>query len=109
LVAPEPGRSYPRWSRLFTGGAEQTVSSPALIAGLPGSSAMVCVGPPLFASPAASCGLLLHNELPLVVAQPVPVKPHVVPSSMLWPPSVTLPRSEERRVGKECTARWSTE
>ena len=32
---------------------------------------------------------MLQNELPLIVAQPVPVKPHVVPSSMLWPPSVT--------------------
>ena len=65
----------------------QTLSSPALIAGLPAWSAIVCVGPPLLASPAASCGFVLQNELPLVVVQLVPVKPHVVPSSILWPPS----------------------
>src|SRR5437879_556809 len=92
-VAPEPGRTYPRWSRLFTGGAAQTVSSPALIAGLPASSATVCVGPPLLASPAgSSSGFVLQNEVPVVVAQLVPVKPHVVPSSMLCPPSVKVPR-----------------
>src|SRR2546426_2699748 len=92
LVAPTPGRTYPRWSRLFTGGAAQTVSSPALIAGLIDPSAMVCVGPPLLASPAgSSSGLVLQNEVPLVLEQPVPVKPHVAPSSMLWPPSVTVP------------------
>jgi hypothetical protein len=69
---------------LSTGGAAQTVSSPALIAGLPASSAMVCVGPPLLASPAgSSSGGVLQNEVPVVVGQPVPVKPHVVPSSML--------------------------
>jgi len=69
---------------LFTGDAAQTVSLPALIAGLPASSAMVCVGPPLLASPAgSSCGFVLQNEVPVVVAQPAPVKPHVVLSSML--------------------------
>src|SRR5438034_5935400 len=65
LLAPIPGRTNPRWSRLFTGGAAQTVSSPALIAGLPDSSAMVCVGPPLFASAGASSGLVLQNEVPV--------------------------------------------
>ncbi|HXQ24072.1 MAG TPA: hypothetical protein VN812_20490 [Candidatus Acidoferrales bacterium] len=80
-----------------------TLSSPALIAGLtpvqpalgapgPVQRAIVCVGPPLFAKFAGSnWGLVLQNELPLVLVQPVPVKPHVVPSSMLWPPSVTAP------------------
>src|SRR5436309_1122230 len=92
LVAHMPGRTNPRWSKLFTGGAAQTVSLPALIAGLPASSAMVCVGPPLVASPAgSSCGLVLQNEVPVAVAQLVPVKPHVVPSSMLCPPSVMVP------------------
>ena len=62
----------------------QAVSSPALIAGLPDSSAMVCVGPPLFASPAGSrSGFVLQNEVPLALAQPAPVKPHVAASSIL--------------------------
>jgi hypothetical protein len=66
---------------LFTGGAVQTAALPASIAGLPAWSAMVCVGPPLFAKPAGSSrGFVLLRE-----------KPHVAPSSMLWPPSVTLP------------------
>jgi hypothetical protein len=77
---------------LFTGGAAQTDSLPALTAGLPARSAMVSVGPPLFAKPAGSSwGLVLQNELPLVVAQLAPMKSHVVPSSMLWPPSVRPP------------------
>jgi hypothetical protein len=77
---------------LFTGGSAQTVSLPALIAGLPACSAMVCVGPPLFWSPVGSrTGFVLQNEVPVVEVQPVPMKPHVVPSSMLWPPSVTAP------------------
>lgn len=102
LLAPTPGRVKPRWSRLFTGSVEHTLWSPALIAGLAAvqpvgapaavHSASVCVGPPLFTKPAGSSwGLVLQNELPVVVVQPVPVKPHVVPSSMLWPPSVTAP------------------
>src|SRR5436309_9770892 len=103
LVAHMPGRTNPRWSRLFTGGAAQTVASPLLIAGLPASSAMVCVGPPLLApatqllelqsvfwvqlapafvpptqSPAgSSSGFVLQNEVPVVVAQLAPVKPHL--------------------------------
>ena len=92
LTLPVPGRPKPRWSRLLTGGAAHTDSLPALIAGLPGSRAMVCVGPPLFAKPAGSSwGLVLQNELPVVAVQPVPVKPHVAPFSMLWPPSVMVP------------------
>src|SRR5215813_5763362 len=94
LVAPAPGRTKPRWSRLFTGDIMQTVSSPALIAGLvpvqeagvpdPAHNAMVCVGPPLLTSPAgSSSGFVLQNDRPVVFEQPVPVKPHVVPSSML--------------------------
>src|SRR5439155_26645260 len=77
---------------------------------------MVCVGPPLLApatqllelqsvlwvqlapafvpptqSPAgSSSGFVLQNEVPVVVAQLAPVKPHVVPSSMLCPPSVMI-------------------
>ena len=95
-------RERPRWSRLFTGAAAQTAGSPASIAGLAAAhpagmpkavhKAIVCVGPPLFLSPAgSSCGLVSQSELPVLVAQPVPVKLQVVPSSMLWPPSVTLP------------------
>ena len=43
-------RSFPRWSRLLTGAATQTASSPASIAALPAPSAIVHVGPPLLAS-----------------------------------------------------------
>src|SRR5215510_12901890 len=56
---------------------------------------MVCVGPPLLASPAgSSSGLVLQNEVPVVVAQLAPVKPHVVPVSMLCPPSTVSPKSD---------------
>jgi hypothetical protein len=57
---------------LLIGGAEQTDSSPALIAGLaahvagtptPLHSATVCVGPPLFVSAAGSkLGLVLSKD-----------------------------------------------
>ena len=107
LTAPVPGRTKPRWSRLSTGAVpvvvEHTLSSPALIPGLapvhpargapvPVQRATVCVGPPLFWSPAGSrTGFVLQNEVPVVVAQLAPAKPHVQPSSILWPPSVTPP------------------
>jgi hypothetical protein len=39
---------------LYTGGAGQTLSSPALIARLSARSAIVWVGPPLLAKPAGS-------------------------------------------------------
>ena len=80
LVAPRPGRTKPRWSRLFTGAAAQMVSLPALTAGLPARSAMVWVGPPLLAKPAGSSRGL--------VAGPTP---HVPSESRLWPPSVIVP------------------
>ena len=65
---------------MFTGGIMQTVSLPALTAGLIASSAMVCVGPPLLASPAgSSSGFVLQSEVP-VGAQ---LKPQLLPSSML--------------------------
>jgi len=41
------GRVTPRWSTPFTGHAAQIESSPPFIAGLPATSAIVCVGPPL--------------------------------------------------------------
>ncbi len=34
---------------------------------------------------------MLQTEVPVVEGQPGPLKPHVVPSSMLWPPSITAP------------------
>ena len=78
-LSPGSGRGAPRWS---VGG--HCAIGTASIAGLPPCSAMVCVGPPLLASPAGSSnGFVLQNEVPLVFVQPVPVKPHVVPSSML--------------------------
>src|SRR5215470_186333 len=88
-VAPAPGRTKPRWSRLFTGAAAQTVSSPALIAGLPGRSAIVCVGPPLSARPAGSSnGSVLLNE-PFAA-----LNPQLEPSSRLCPPSVMVPTQD---------------
>src|SRR6266576_2699770 len=53
---------------------------------------MVCVGPPWLASSVGSSSGFLQNEVPVVLVQPSPVNPHVVPSSsMLWPPSVIAP------------------
>jgi len=61
-------------------------SSPALMAGLPTSSATVCVGPPLFWRPAgSSCGSVLLSD---AFAE---LKPQLVPSSRLWLPSVIGP------------------
>src|SRR5262249_36469485 len=72
-------RRAPRWS---VGG--HSAIGTASIAGLPAWSAMVCVGPPLLASPAgSSSALVLQSEVPLVLEHPAPVKPYVVPSSML--------------------------
>ena len=50
------------------------------MAGLPGSKAWVCVGPPLFASGPRS-GLAL-------VMSPVPVRPQLVSLERLWPADV---------------------
>src|SRR5438034_2781069 len=49
--------------------------SPALIAGLPGNKAIVCVGPPLFPSAASSAFTLVR----LCVVAPVKVAPEVFP------------------------------
>src|SRR5438445_141357 len=88
LVAPTPGRPNPRWSRLFTGGAAQTVSSPALIAGLPASSAMVCVGPPLrWMAPPPPAPMLLLPENVLLVTSAVPLGTRMAPP----PPGAELP------------------
>lgn len=74
VMAPVPGRGKPRWSRLFSGGAAQNDSSPALIAGLPACSAMVCVGPPLLARPTGSSkgSMLLNEPVELLKRQVVP-------------------------------------
>ena len=86
LANPVPGRTKPRWSTPLTGSLAHTFSSPALIAGLPACSAIVCVGPPLFCSPAGSSrgSVLLHASF-------AALKPQLVPSSRLWPPSVSGP------------------
>ena len=52
------GRVKPRWSRLLTGAAAQIASFAVSIAALPGPSAIVWVGPPLFCR-GPSTGLLL--------------------------------------------------
>jgi hypothetical protein len=59
---------------------------------IPVQSATVIVGPPLSANPAgSSSGFVLHLEVPVGVGQARPVKPQLVPSSMLCPPSVIVP------------------
>src|SRR5207247_1099192 len=87
-----PGRTKPRWSRLLTGGAAQTVSLPALIAGLIASSAMVCVGPPLLASPAgSSSGCVVPDEgRVLVVAGGGPAWAMAPPSPLTLLPEKVL-------------------
>ena len=46
-------------------------------------------------------GSVLQNELPLPDAQPAPVKPQVVPVSMLCPPSTTpLPHPPARGLAR---------
>jgi hypothetical protein len=58
----------------------------ASIAGLPRSSAIVCVGPPLLLRPAGlSCGLVLLR-LPVVA-----LNPHELSSEILKPASVIVP------------------
>src|SRR6266581_8030003 len=72
------GRETPRWS---VGG--QNAPLPASTAGLPASSAIVLVGPPLFAI-GASRGLVL-------LKLPAPRKLHVSSELRLCPPSVMGP------------------
>src|SRR5437762_1095634 len=57
--------------------------------GAPGpvQSAMVWVGPPLLASSAGSRAGFVSYQEPFAV-----LKPHDVLSSLLWPPSVMLPK-----------------
>src|SRR5439155_5385044 len=76
------GRVTPRWSV-----AGHPTSSPASIAGLPGSRARVKVGPPL-SRRTPSCGSV-------ALRSPGPERPHVPSLSRLWPSEVTsvLPQS----------------
>src|SRR5262249_54296335 len=96
-VWPLPGRTKPRWSRLFSGAAAQIAWSPESIAGLAAvhprgmppavHRPTVCVGPPLSCSPAGpSCGFVLLNA-PFAV-----LKPQLEPESRLWPPSMMGPK-----------------
>lgn len=82
--SPGSGRGSPRWSVVSGLPLASVHSFVGLvgiwsIAGLPASSAMVSVGPPLLASPLASCGL---TPSPLS-AEPVLAKPHEASSEML--------------------------
>jgi len=56
------------------------------MAGLPASSAMVCVGPPLLCNPAGS-----SSESVLLSEPFAALKPQLAPSSRLWPLSVIGP------------------
>src|SRR5439155_18760473 len=76
---PSSGRGKPRWS--VAGGGQS--SPPASIAGLPGNSAWVGVGPPLSCS-GPSCGSMLTRS-------PVPVNPQELPLSRLCPWDVKVP------------------
>src|SRR5438270_526764 len=79
-------RGSPRWSRSLTGWARQADATPTLMAGLVGAGAMVWVGPPLAAS-GSNCGLV-SGRLWLAA-----LKPQVVPSSTLPPPSLMVPET----------------
>src|SRR3954451_11799154 len=62
------GKPKPRWSKKggpLKGGVVTKAALPAEIDGLPGSSAMVGVGPPLFCRPAGSSSGVVLNRLPL--------------------------------------------
>ena len=81
LASPQSGRGKLRWSVIIGLGGEawsvQSVSGIASIAGLVDWSAIVCVGPPLLASPAAeSSGLVL-------LWLPVALNLHELSSEML--------------------------
>src|SRR5436305_12899965 len=72
-VPGSSGRATPRWSV-----EGQNEGATASRAGLFAASAIVCVGPPLFASDATSGSALMS-------------KPQLVPSSTLWPWGLRLP------------------
>ena len=78
---PAWGRAIPRWS--VDG---QPLFVPALMAGLPGSSACVGVGPPLFCS-GPSNGLVF-------VRSPLAFSPQVLPLSRLWPSDINAPAAQ---------------
>jgi len=92
LVAPKTGRTTPRWSVAWQAPPPLPGAAglPASMAGLPGKSACVEVGPPLFVS-GPSLGLMgatsepSWSPAPALSAQPValPIR--------LWPPEVSVP------------------
>src|SRR5215475_13602765 len=78
------GRGNPRWSVLvrFEDWSVQSARGIVSIAGLSESSAILCVGPPLFARPAgSSIGSVLFRL-------PTALNPHESSSEMLYPRSV---------------------
>src|SRR5262249_62094733 len=79
MSQPGPcGRLTPRWSVVTVVPQPFTADGIASIAELPGCSAIVCVGPPLFCRPAGSSnGSVLESELFAVL------KPQLVPASRL--------------------------
>jgi len=79
-VCPGAGRGYPRWSV-----AGHWAAGIAAIAGLLDRSAIVCVGPPLFCSPAElSFGSTLFPMLWPLAATLVP-RPQVLSLEILYP------------------------
>src|SRR5215467_5293822 len=79
------GKPGPRWSVLRIAGASRIESSPALMAGLPASSAWVKLGPPL------SCnGPSIGLTSVLSPAAVNPVAPDELPTR-LWPAELNVP------------------
>ncbi len=79
---PSLGRGAPRWSTVRGGQA----ASPASIAGLPGCSAWVAVGPPLFCR---GPNTAVDTSAPLITRSPVPALGQPVPTpTRLWPNDV---------------------
>ena len=92
------GKPAPRWS-VVKEYALATVVLPWSIAGLPGKRAMVWVGPPLLANPAASPGLATPTKLPFAIGQaasaPMPIRLFVLagetcPPAMSWMLKATI-------------------
>src|SRR5262245_45020210 len=93
---PSTGLGKHRWSVLGTPGSPK-VQRPASIAGLPGSNAWVCVGPPLFCS-GPSLGSATVSPPPATVQSTLPIK--LLPVDVIVPPH-SVPKFPARIVLKK--------
>src|SRR5688572_33427901 len=60
-----------------------------------------------WSSDVCSSDLALHAETIVVADEAAPLPVYLRPLEWLNAPLASCPRSEERRVGKECRSRWS--